>query len=101
MRYGEPDASPYRIGPPAPMRRSLTAVVVAAIAVVTSSTSASATTPVAALDRSLDAILSTSGATALSVRVDVAGRGDRLPALAGPALNPASTAEADHRATPR
>jgi D-alanyl-D-alanine carboxypeptidase/D-alanyl-D-alanine-endopeptidase (penicillin-binding protein 4) len=73
------------------MRRFLTAGVVAAITVVSSAPSASATTPVASLSRSLDAILSTSGATALSVRVDVAGRGTVFSHSPAKALNPAST----------
>jgi D-alanyl-D-alanine carboxypeptidase/D-alanyl-D-alanine-endopeptidase (penicillin-binding protein 4) len=70
-------------------RSSLVAVLCSGGLLVAGSTSASASVP--SLATQLDQILAGSGATAMSVRVDVAGVGTVFTHSAGQALNPAST----------
>src|SRR5947207_642680 len=74
------------------LRTSRTAVVAVACSsglVFTGSTSAFASVP--SLARQLNGIFATSGASALSVRVDVAGRGTVFSHSPARTLNPAST----------
>jgi D-alanyl-D-alanine carboxypeptidase/D-alanyl-D-alanine-endopeptidase (penicillin-binding protein 4) len=72
------------------MRRTA-AVLAASALVIAAAPPASASSSVSALGATLAAKLSASGATAMSVRVDVAGRGTVFTHSASLALNPAST----------
>lgn len=71
------------------MRR--TVAVFASCAVVLAATGAASASPLSSLDARLAAELAASGSTAMSVRVDVAGRGTVFARGSSSALNPAST----------
>ena len=73
------------------MRRTALVAIACATLVAGPATSASAISSVGSLDRTLAGLLAGSGATAMSVRVDVAGRGTVFTHSAALALPPAST----------
>ena len=72
------------------MRRTVVALT-SGVLLLTAATPAQAAGPAASLGATLGAILATSGSTGMSVRVDVAGRGEVFAHTAPTAVAPAST----------
>ena len=79
------------------MRRALLAPLASGGLVLALAAPASAAAPITSLDAILAAKLATSGATAMSVRVDVAGVGTVFRALVGSGGQPGLDGEAAHR----